>query len=417
LGLAVRKVWIDSFSIVADLGYGYSRLPVVEAKAASTSASQLDFHGPWAALSLGLEGRWAPRLRASGTPVAFGQSFAGSSRGWQLAAGCELGVGIFDLGPTRWSLVAAYDYSLTRFAGVDQDLDERAHLVSIALRSAALADKKRVDLPPPTGPGSLRGLAVFDEDGKPAAGVTVEVAGTGPVLTDAEGAFAVARAGPGPVTLHAEVPGYRLLDRTVEIPPEEEASTELRLVRRSGPGSLRGTVVSMRSGQPQTRTAVAGAIVELTSGAASVECASDGTFLLQSVGPGPVELKIAAPGYQPGEEVVVVAPETEAQAEIVLIRLKAKAVVRGLVRSPDGEPLEAKVQYTSTARGRGAAGRGVARSNAKGEFLFEVPSGAYRLTINVPGYLSQTKTIEVGEGDQAIFNVDMHPYKAQPRKR
>ncbi len=41
----------------------------------------------------------------------------------------------------------------------------------------------------------------------------------------------------------------------------------------------------------------------------------------------------------------------------------------------------------------------------------KVPGGKYQVRIEARGYVPQTKTVEVADGDQAIFNIDMHPAK------
>ena len=50
-----------------------------------------------------------------------------------------------------------------------------------------------------------------------------------------------------------------------------------------------------------------------------------------------------------------------------------------------------------------------AKATAQGSFSFQVPGGTYTVTIAAPGFLAQTKSVTVKDGDQAIFNVDLHP--------
>lgn len=42
-----------------------------------------------------------------------------------------------------------------------------------------------------------------------------------------------------------------------------------------------------------------------------------------------------------------------------------------------------------------------------GRFSADVPSGKYTLIIEARGYLTQTKTVEVSGGDQAIFHAEL----------
>ena len=77
--------------------------------------------------------------------------------------------------------------------------------------------------------------------------------------------------------------------------------------------------------------------------------------------------------------------------------------MRGLVRSLAGDPLRADLRVVE-AKVRG-------KTAADGSFRFSVPGGRYQVVIEVAGYVSQTKVVDVADGDQAIFNIDMQPVK------
>ena len=81
--------------------------------------------------------------------------------------------------------------------------------------------------------------------------------------------------------------------------------------------------------------------------------------------------------------------------------VKLLAAIKGVIRSESGEPLQATVHIVE-AKAR-------ARAGADGSFLLKVPGGRYTLTIEMKGFVSQSRTIEVADGDQAIFSVDLHP--------
>jgi hypothetical protein len=116
-----------------------------------------------------------------------------------------------------------------------------------------------------------------------------------------------------------------------------------------------------------------------------------------------VQLALSAKGFQQGEEIVSVAPEAEARVELRLVRSQAPAVVRGTVRGRSAKPLAATIRLVEAKLST--------RADAHGEFRVVVPGGRYRVVISAPGYRTQTKKLEVEFGDQAIFNVDMHPEK------
>ena len=44
-----------------------------------------------------------------------------------------------------------------------------------------------------------------------------------------------------------------------------------------------------------------------------------------------------------------------------------------------------------------------------GRFLISLPGGKYTMTIEAPGYESQSRVVEVADGDQAIFHCDLQP--------
>jgi hypothetical protein len=44
---------------------------------------------------------------------------------------------------------------------------------------------------------------------------------------------------------------------------------------------------------------------------------------------------------------------------------------------------------------------------ADGRFTADVPSGKYTLVIEAKGYVTQTKTVVVSGGDQAIFHTEL----------
>ena len=97
--------------------------------------------------------------------------------------------------------------------------------------------------------------------------------------------------------------------------------------------------------------------------------------------------------------------EAEAKVELSIVAEKAKplATLRGLVRAVGGKPLKAQLTIPEAKISASAAG--------DGEFSFNVPGGHYKVRVEAPGYVPQVKVVDVADGDQAIFNIDMHPAK------
>ena len=80
---------------------------------------------------------------------------------------------------------------------------------------------------------------------------------------------------------------------------------------------------------------------------------------------------------------------------------RAPATIRGLVKSAAGKPVKAQVRISEVSLN--------VPVKADGRFVVQVPGGKYTLTIEAAGYVTQVKTVEVADGDQAIFHCDLQP--------
>ncbi len=168
----------------------------------------------------------------------------------------------------------------------------------------------------------------------------------------------------------------------------------------TGPGSIVGTVIAQGKGTP-----VPGARVALAGTDKEAIADATGSFVLEQVGPGPLSLKITAQGFKPADEAVVVPPEAKATLQVSLqaLGVKALATLRGQVRSPKGKPVPASI-YIAEPKIR-------SRAAADGRFTVRVPGGRYSATVEAPGFISQTKVVEVADGDEAVFVIVLHPVR------
>jgi uncharacterized membrane protein len=130
-----------------------------------------------------------------------------------------------------------------------------------------------------------------------------------------------------------------------------------------------------------------------------------GAFVVPSAGPGLVPLAVSAKGFLAQTEVVSVPPESEVRVEISVVAEKARlpAMVLGYVRSQAGKPVKAKLTVPEA--------HATAVTGANGEFRISLPGGRYQIHIEAQGYVAQNKSVEVADGDQAIFNINLHPAK------
>ncbi len=400
--LATRFDLFRGWALEGALGYQYASLPVVDAAGLAMARGEVATHGPMLALRFGLpQGSWLlPDLHASVVPYAMSQTPSGSSTGWAVDAGVGLGFGGIELGGLEWSAVLGYDFSTTQVNGGGGQYIQRAHRAGLGLRLSVPGKTELVEAPRPTGPGRILGK-LLDPDGNPLGKHPVEMEGAdAPLTTRADGTFTVKRAGPGPVALRAVAPGLKAAARTVEVPPETDVSVELQLARPTGPGTIRGVVYD-KPADPTKRVALAKATLEVAG--KTYQTDRQGAFAIPDAGPGLVQLKLSAPGFVAAEEVVQVPPEAEARVELSLQREKVRplATLRGLVRGRGGKPLAARLTIPEAGI--------VSKTNAAGEFRFQVPGGTYKVQIDARGYIAQTKSVRVADGDQAIFNIDMHP--------
>jgi hypothetical protein len=239
-------------------------------------------------------------------------------------------------------------------------------------------------LPRPAGP--LKGLSVQIDDK--------------PLTADSSGAFRAEGLAAGWVAIKASAEGYRPQEQKVRLPAGGQTSVLMPLERIPGPGTIRGRIIRP-GGSADPKVPIADVEVQV-GGQVLATSDADGQFVLPSVGPGPVALKLVGAGLKPLEELVVVPSHGEASLEAVMQKTaEALAWMRGRVRSTQGNPLQATLRIAETKR--------KARARASGDFEFRLPAGRYHVTFEARGYVSQTKVVDVGAGDQALFYVDLSP--------
>ncbi|MDY7232560.1 carboxypeptidase regulatory-like domain-containing protein [Hyalangium rubrum] len=220
------------------------------------------------------------------------------------------------------------------------------------------------------------------------------------VPTNPSGAFRVDGLAGGWVAIQASAEGYQPLERKVQLPAGGQTSVLLPLERIREPGTLRGRIIR-QAGGAGAKVPLADVEVQL-GGQGVARSDADGRFVLSAVGPGPVSLKLLGAGVRPQEEVVVIPPGGEASIEVALQKAEeVLAWMRGKVRSTQGQPLQATLKV--------AERKLKARTRPTGDFEFRLPAGRYQVTFEARGHIAQTKTVDVGAGDQALFYVDLSP--------
>ena len=179
------------------------------------------------------------------------------------------------------------------------------------------------------------------------------------------------------------------------LPPPPPAWSE-PIAPPSKVGSLAISVLDRTAGAP-----IAGATVR--AGAASGTTNAQGWVRFTDLPEGAIALAVLADGYIPGKETAVVAPGRESSVQVGLgVALqRVLATFTGLVRGTDGKPIAAQFEIPEA--------KFKTRASASGAFTLQLKGGRYTVNITAPGYVSQTRSLTVIDGDQAIFNVDLLP--------
>lgn len=311
--------------------------------------------------------------------------------GLGVTLGVQARYGLVDLGPFELGLAATFEFSGGEWRGTNITRLNDAGLrfaigPSLVSRRAA---PPRVDTP--AAAPSLVGV-VTRTGGTPVSGATV-TAGGRTATTDVAGAFTLDGLSAGQVTVAASAPSLRPASKPVVITPGVSVEVTLLLEAKTGPGSISGTV---RAGPDKP---LAGARV--ASGATTVTTSATGQYALTKMGPGPVKVRVTLDGYTPADEVVQVAAEANAELDVTLelATQRSKAKIRGVVSSASGPVAKATVRIVELKLKQTV--------KADGRFEAEVLGGKYTLVIEAAKHVTQTRVVEVADGDQAIFQIEL----------
>lgn len=202
---------------------------------------------------------------------------------------------------------------------------------------------------------------------------------------------------PGPVALRATAPGY--LPAEVRAQVAEGVTTPIQVALRKEPPTV--GALSVQVTHTNDQSPIAGAVV--TVGAQQGTTDEAGVARFESLPPGPVEVSVKAEGFNAGEEVAQIVAGRVAELPLALVPEKqaVPATLTGIVRNTAGRPLAARLRIPGLSL--------EIQADEQGAFSQTIPAGSYRVIISAPGYRTQVKQVTVGEGDQAIFNVDLHP--------
>lgn len=319
-----------------------------------------------------------------------------TSRG--LGAGGGVRVQLFRTGDVKWGVLADAQWhqdSLENLPGAEA-LVASQRVVRAGL---ALDLQWKEPLPEERPKPALLLVRVRSAQGPLAsAAVTLQQAETRrELVTDERGEARLGDLEPGDWSGAALAPGHLRAEGAVKLERGAERTLELVLPKEPPKvGSLRITVASLDGKAPLA------AALEVNGQALTAD--AQGVALVGQLPPGPVVVKASAPGFKPGEEAASIVAFKESSLAITLVPEKkvVPATVSGHVRSArGGKPVAATLEVREVKRS--------VTADESGAFSTQLPGGKYTIRISARGFVPQTKTVIVRDGDQAIFNVDLTP--------
>lgn len=398
-GPAGRLV-LGPLTVEALVGYQFAQLPAFGSSAAPAFAALVRHSALGAArISLDLPIGRGIRLEGRGEypyPLAISTGTAEAASSGGFAAGGSIVVPLGSAGTLVYSLVGDYQYVTDQVAvGTSLTGAQTIQRAGVALELSWLSRE------PPPRVGSVRVRVVDADTGQPIPSPAVTVAVGGRELSVRplpDGAsFQVDDVEPGPAVARASAGGYLPAESGAAVVAGQQASIELK-VKKEPPkvGALAITLVDKETGSPVANATVKVRGVEQQTG-------EDGTVTFGNLPPGLAPIEVAAADYHPVQEVgSVVAVKTSTVAlQLVKSRRAIPATITGLVRSVTGRAVSAQLELPQA--------KVKTRTAANGSFTIRVPGGTYSVIISAPRFITQTKTVTVRDGDQAIFNVDLHP--------
>lgn len=170
------------------------------------------------------------------------------------------------------------------------------------------------------------------------------------------------------------------------------------VIRGSHQGAITGVVRDEESGEPLAATVIS--FLGFSRNAVLTD--AYGRWRQGEFSPGEVRIRAQKSGYSPAVTTVTVEADGTVRADIDLIPAKRGAktgTLAGSVKTRSGSPLSATlvVQVGKTRR--------ELDTDDAGRFRKDLPPGRYVVQVSAPGYVQQTKTLEVTAGELTVFNV------------
>ena len=177
-----------------------------------------------------------------------------------------------------------------------------------------------------------------------------------------------------------------VVTRTVEKAPEPSMGTVVGSVKNKADGKPIAEAVVSFAGQPRARVATD----------------PDGSFQSVPLAPGPVEITVAAAGFEPATGKAKVVAGSASTIDVALVAKVVNGNVRGKVSDRTGRGVTAMVRFNGPNTFE-------ARADATGEYSAILPAGPYRVTVEATGYPDKEAPLEVTAGQDRQFDVTLRP--------
>jgi len=240
----------------------------------------------------------------------------------------------------------------------------------------------------PINPGNATG-SVVDSNNNQLSGTTVTAAGL-TTVTSGDGSYALNNLPAGTTTITASLTGFQSGSTSVTV-VAATTTTAPTITLTSNSGSITGTVKS------SSGAAIAGASVGYGGGTATTD--STGTYTLNNVPVGTVQLVASGSGFQSVTQSVTVSGGATSTANFTLSPVTGGTVTGKVTNISNGA-----IMAGATVSWSG----GSTTTNTSGIYtLSNVTAGTQNITASKSGYLPRTLSVGVTSGATATLNIPL----------
>ncbi|HEY2901523.1 MAG TPA: OmpA family protein [Polyangia bacterium] len=168
-------------------------------------------------------------------------------------------------------------------------------------------------------------------------------------------------------------------------------------------GSVGGQVKSSKDGAP-----VPGAIVAVAGRPrARVATDPDGSFQSVPLAPGPADLEVSAPGFEPAKVTAKVVAGHPTDVAVALTPKIPTGNVRGKVADDKGQGVQASLKFMGPDNFE-------ARSDASGFYSAALPIGPYKVVAEAPGFPTKEALLDVAAAQDKQMDILLRNRPANP---